>query len=109
LATAKKKASKESSYNKSKIRVCCRFNGTNDIDEIGQLNLPTSEISPGLLTGSNVAKNIEEGKVGGLFNIKSAEKIREVQKVPLKKPIKNSIAFFGMDVIHGYETTFLYR
>jgi beta-glucosidase len=53
-----------------------------------------------------VAKNIEEGKVGGLFNIKSVEKIKEVQRIAVeKKPIKNPIAFW-MDVIHGYETTF---
>jgi beta-glucosidase len=52
-----------------------------------------------------VAKNIEEGKVGGLFNIKSVEKIKEVQRIAVEKPIKNPIAF-GMDVIHGYETTF---
>jgi beta-glucosidase len=32
-----------------------------------------------------VAKNIEEGKVGGLFNIKSVEKIKEVQGSLLKK------------------------
>jgi hypothetical protein len=30
-------------------------------------------------------KKISRSKVGGLFNIKSAEKIREVQKMPLKK------------------------
>ena len=42
------------------------------IDEkIGQLNLPTSgDISTGQASSSNVAKNIEDGKVGGLFNIK---------------------------------------
>jgi beta-glucosidase len=31
-----------------------------------------------------VAKNIEEGKVGGLFNIKSVQKIKEVQRLLLK-------------------------
>jgi beta-glucosidase len=39
-----------------------------------------------------VAKNIEEGKVGGLFNIKSVEKIKEVQRIAVeKKPIKNPL------------------
>jgi beta-glucosidase len=32
-----------------------------------------------------VAKNIEEGKVGGLFNIKSVEKIKEVQRIAVEK------------------------
>jgi beta-glucosidase len=48
---------------------------------------------------------LKRGKVGGLFNIKSVEKIKEVQRIAVEKPIKNPIAF-GMDVIHGYETTF---
>jgi beta-glucosidase len=47
-----------------------------------------------------VAKNIEEGKVGGLFNIKS--KRLKYKGSLLKKPIKNPVAF-GMDVIHGYK------
>jgi hypothetical protein len=40
-----------------------------------------------------------------VFNIKSVEKIKEVQRIVEKKPIENPVAF-GMDVIHGYETTF---
>jgi beta-glucosidase len=32
-----------------------------------------------------VAKNIEEGKVGGLFNIKSVEKIKKYKGSLLKK------------------------
>jgi beta-glucosidase len=38
-----------------------------------------------------VAKNIEEGKVGGLFNIKSVQKIKEVQRLLLKKSIENPL------------------
>jgi beta-glucosidase len=45
------------------------------------------------------------GKMGlVLFNIKSVPKIKEVQKIAAEKPIENSL-LFGMDVIHGYETT----
>jgi beta-glucosidase len=55
-------------------------------EKIGQLNLPTSgDITTGAANSSDVAKNIEEGKVGGLFNIKSVEKIKEVQGSLLKK------------------------
>jgi beta-glucosidase len=60
-------------------------------------------ITTGAANSSNVAKNIEEGKVGGLFNIKSVQKIKEVQRLLLKKSIENPL-LFGMDVIHGYET-----
>ena len=76
-------------------------------EKIGQLNLPTSgDITTGQANSSNVAKNIEEGKVGGLFNIKSAQKIYEVQKIAVEKSRLKIPLLFGMDVIHGYETTF---
>ena len=78
------------------------------IDEkIGQLNLPVSgDITTGQANSSNVAKSIEEGKVGGLFNIKSVQKIKEVQRIALEKSRLKIPLLFGMDVIHGYETTF---
>ena len=76
-------------------------------EKLGQLNLPTSgDITTGQATNSNVAKDIQEGKVGGLFNIKSVEKIREVQKIAVEKSRLKIPLLFGMDVIHGYETTF---
>ena len=76
-------------------------------EKIGQLNLPTSgDITTGAPSNSNVAKNIEDGKVGGLFNIKSVKKIKEVQKIAVEKSRLKIPLLFGMDVIHGYETTF---
>ncbi len=76
-------------------------------EKIGQLNLPTSgDITTGQANSSNVAKKIEEGQVGGLFNIKSVQKIREVQKIAVEKSRLKIPLLFGMDVIHGYETTF---
>ncbi|MCW2120688.1 beta-glucosidase BglX [Flavobacterium sp. 7A] len=76
-------------------------------EKIGQLNLPTSgDITTGAPSNSNVAKNIEEGKVGGLFNIKSVQKIKEVQRIAVEKSRLKIPLIFGMDVIHGYETTF---
>lgn len=76
-------------------------------EKLGQLNLPTSgDITTGQANSSNVAKNIEEGKVGGLFNIKSVQKIREVQRIAVEKSRLKIPLIFGMDVIHGYETTF---
>ncbi|MFB9053216.1 beta-glucosidase BglX [Formosa undariae] len=78
------------------------------IDEkIGQLNLPTSgDITTGAAKGSDVGERIKEGKVGGLFNIKTAEKIYEVQKIAVEQSRLGIPLIFGMDVIHGYKTTF---
>ena len=76
-------------------------------EKIGQLNLPTSgDITTGQANSSDVAKNIKEGKVGGLFNIKTASRIREVQKIAVEQSRLKIPLLFGMDVIHGYETTF---
>lgn len=78
------------------------------IDEkIGQLNLPGSgDIVTGQAGNSDIGKKIREGKVGGLFNIKSVEKIRAVQKVAVEESRLKIPLLFGMDVIHGYETVF---
>ena len=76
-------------------------------EKIGQLNLPTSgDITTGQASSSNIAKNIAEGNVGGLFNIKSVAKIKEIQKIAVEKSRLKIPLLFGMDVIHGYETTF---
>lgn len=78
------------------------------IDEkIGQLNLPSSgDFTTGLAKSSDIGKKVEQGLVGGLFNIKGAEKIRAVQKVAVENSRLKIPLIFGMDVIHGYETTF---
>ena len=78
------------------------------IDEkIGQLNLPSAgDFVTGEAKSSDIGKKVEEGKVGGLFNIKGVEKIRDIQKVAVEKSRLKIPLFFGMDVIHGYETNF---
>jgi beta-glucosidase len=78
------------------------------IDEkIGQLNLPGSgDIVTGQASNSDIAKKIRDGKVGGLFNIKTVAKIRDVQKVAVEQTRLKIPMIFGMDVIHGYQTTF---
>ena len=76
-------------------------------EKIGQLNLPTSgDFTTGQAQSSNIGQKIEQGLVGGLFNIKGAEKIREVQRVAIEKSRLKIPLIFGMDVIHGYESTF---
>jgi beta-glucosidase len=76
-------------------------------EKIGQLNLPSSgDFTTGLAKSSDIGKKVEQGLVGGLFNIKGAEKIKAVQKVAVENSRLKIPLIFGMDVIHGYETTF---
>jgi len=76
-------------------------------EKIGQLNLPSSgDFTTGQTQNSDIGKKIEQGLVGGLFNIKGVDKIRDVQKVAVEKSRLKIPMIFGMDVIHGYETTF---
>src|ERR1700755_1974513 len=76
-------------------------------EKIGQLNLPgAGDITTGQAGNSNIAKKIEQGLVGGLFNIKSVAKIKEVQRIAVEKSRLKIPLIFGMDVIHGYETVF---
>ena len=76
-------------------------------EKIGQLNLPvTGEITTGQAKSSDVAKKIEQGLVGGLFNLKGVDKIRDVQKLAVENSRLGIPLLFGMDVIHGYETIF---
>lgn len=76
-------------------------------EKIGQLNLPSSgDFTTGLAKSSDIGKKVEQGLIGGLFNIKGAEKIKAVQKVAVENSRLKIPLIFGMDVIHGYETTF---
>ena len=76
-------------------------------EKIGQLNLPVSgEIVTGQAKSSDVAGKIRKGQVGGLFNVKGVENIREVQKIAVEQSRLKIPLLFGMDVIHGYETVF---
>lgn len=76
-------------------------------EKIGQLNLPSAgHVVTGQATNSDIAKLIEEGKVGGLLNITKVERIREVQQIAISKSRLKIPLLFGLDVIHGYRTVF---
>ena len=75
-------------------------------EKIGQLNLPSSgDITTGQAKSSDIASKIAAGKVGGLFNIKTAAKIKEVQRIAVEESRLKIPLLFGMDVIHGYQST----
>ncbi|MEO0338068.1 MAG: beta-glucosidase BglX [Bacteroidota bacterium] len=77
-------------------------------EKIGQLNLLTP--GGGIPTGSVVSKNVEAkikaAKVGGLFGIATPEKLKRVQDMAVNETRLKIPLIFGMDVIHGYKTTF---
>lgn len=76
-------------------------------EKIGQLNLPGSgDIVTGQAKSSDIGAKIKAGQVGGLFNIKSVAKIRDVQRVAVEDSRLKIPLLFAMDVIHGYETVF---
>ena len=76
-------------------------------EKIGQLNLPvTGDIITGSTVSGDVVGKIEQGLVGGLFNMKGTQQIRQLQEVAVKKSRLGIPLIFGMDVIHGYETVF---
>jgi len=79
-------------------------------EKIGQLNLPVSntfvagEVKAGEM--SPMDQRIAKGEIGGLFGMKGASLIRAKQKVAVEKSRLHIPLLFGLDVIHGYETTF---
>ena len=79
-------------------------------EKIGQLNLPVSnsfiagERKDGAL--SPMEQRIAKGEIGGLFGMKGAKLIREKQQIAVEKSRLHIPLLFGLDVIHGYETTF---
>lgn len=76
-------------------------------EKLGQLNLPTSDdIVTGEAKNSNIGGRVAKGQVGGVFNIKGASKIKDLQRVAVEESRLGIPLIFGMDVIHGYETVF---
>ena len=95
------------SENREKVFIDSLMNVMTLEEKIGQLNLPTSgDITTGQASSSDIGQKIIKGEVGGLFNIKTASKIREVQRIAVEDSRLKIPLIFGMDVIHGYKTVF---
>ena len=76
-------------------------------EKVGQMNLPSEgDIITGLSKNSNIGVKIKKGQVGGMFNIKGVDKIREIQRIAVEESRMKIPMLFGMDVVHGYETVF---
>ncbi len=76
-------------------------------EKLGQLNLPgADDIVTGEARQSNIGERVSKGEVGGVFNIKGAAKIKDLQRIAVEESRLGIPLIFGMDVIHGYETVF---
>ena len=76
-------------------------------EKAGQLNLPVAgDIVTGEGKSVGVEARIAKGEVGGLFNVKGAAEIRRYQKIAVEQSRLGIPLIFGMDIIHGFETTF---
>ena len=76
-------------------------------EKVGQL-VQYSEGSP---TGPGTGRNdypemIAAGQVGSLFNLTGAKETNEMQRIAVQKSRLHIPLIFGLDVIHGYRTTF---
>lgn len=76
-------------------------------EKIGQLNLlPGGDITTGAVMNSPLAQLTAEGKLGAVLNVKGQDKIRELQRIAVKKSRLGIPLLIGQDVIHGNQTVF---
>lgn len=76
-------------------------------EKIGQLNLQVAgDITTGSAQDTEVIGDVAAGRLGGVFNLKGADKIRTLQEAAVKQSRLGIPLIVGMDVIHGYETIF---
>lgn len=76
-------------------------------EKIGQLNQYTGDRTPtGPITKDGDKQDqIRKGQVGSMLNILGVQHTREYQDMAMQSRLKIPL-LFGLDVIHGYKTTF---
>ena len=75
-------------------------------EKVGQLNQYSSSWATGPMTIEGDKKqDIKDGKVGSLLNVKGVDNTRAMQTLAMQSRLKIPL-LFGLDVIHGYKTTF---
>ena len=100
--------SKTSTQNASRDKFVDSLMSQMTIEEkIGQLTLYTSGWSvTGPTLNPDYEKDVKAGKCGNIFNAISVEYIRKLQKMAVEETRLKIPLLFGLDVIHGYKTTF---
>ena len=76
-------------------------------EKIGQLNQYTDDANPTgpLVVNPNKEKDIKEGLLGSMLNVNGVDRTRKYQELAMQSRLKIPL-LFGLDVIHGYKTTF---
>lgn len=76
-------------------------------EKIGQLNLLTGgEAVTGSAVNSDLEAKIKNGQVGGFFSLTTVQRVRKAQELAVNNSRLKIPLIFGLDVIHGYKTTF---
>lgn len=71
-------------------------------EKLGQLNLLSVDRQP----SDEQLTLLRQGKVGGFFNLVGAAATRDVQRIAVTESRLKIPLLLGLDVIHGYRTTF---
>ncbi len=105
IASAQKKPVKTSS--KMDVFIAGLMSKMTVDEKIGQLNLLVGgEAVTGTAVNSGVEAKIKSGQVGGFFSITGTERIRKTQELAMNNSRLKIPLIFGLDIIHGYKTTF---
>ena len=78
------------------------------LEKIGQMNQYSSSGDTGPLSQDKNKKKIselKEGKVGSMLGVRGVEATKAIQTIAMQSRLKIPL-LFGLDVIHGYKTTF---
>jgi len=76
-------------------------------EKIGQLNQYSHGHATGPETGNKPVEDmIAAGQVGSILNLAGADKINRLQRIAVERSRLKIPLLFGLDVIHGYRTTF---
>ena len=76
-------------------------------EKIGQMTLYSGDWDKtGPIISNNNIKFIKEGSLGAMFNVYSAKKTKELQKLAIEETRLGIPLLFGYDVIHGFKTIF---
>lgn len=75
-------------------------------EKAGQITLVTYDRSfmTGETQSKGVAKKIVDGKVGGVFNVRTLEDKINIQRLAVEQTRLGIPLMFGLDVVHGYRT-----
>jgi len=75
-------------------------------EKVGQLNQYTGDAATGpAFNDPNKVEQLRTGRIGSMLNVKGAQRTHDLQAEALKSRLKIPL-LFGLDVVHGYQTTF---